>query len=787
MSLETFGPYELLERLGRGGMGEVHRARDTRRGRVVALKRLLPELADDELFRSRFYRECHGAARLSEAHVVPIHDFGEIDGRLYLDMRLVDGRDLEEVLRDGRLLPGRAVEVVGQVAAALDAAHATGLVHRDVKPSNVLLAEGTLAPHCYLVDFGIAGSTDGSTGAALTRTGMFVGTLEYVAPERLDDRPTDHRVDVYSLACLLYETLTGLPPFPASGVAALCAAHLYREPPRPSDAVPSLPAALDAVVARGMAKDPDERYPTAGALALAARAALSGGTGPVQRAAPVTAAPPPPGPPPPGPPPPGPPPPGPPPPGPPPPAPPPPAPPPAGVPAARRPAPPPRSGHRRRVAVLLAAAVALALAVVGGVAATRLTGEAAASTVVAEPADSRGERPFTDKAEKGAGAERGEPTTAPATSTRAPRVQQVSGDQPGLYGGTGVNTCDAAGLIAFLASHPAHARAWAAAEGIDPDDLPAYLARLTPVVLRFDTAVTNHGYVDGRATPFQSVLQAGTAVLVDERGVPRVRCACGNPLAAPEARPDPEYTGEVWPSFTASAVVLVVQATVVLEAIVVVEGDGAVEDRPVGTAGDDDVPSSPADAQEAQAFAKGEAATSSTPPSSTPPTSTPPVAGQSAEEQPASEAPVEPAEEQEPGEAPVEEPAGDVPGEEPAEAPAAEEPLDEPAEEVPGDEDPAGEVPGGEPPAVDPPAQEPVPEDPAVEDPPAEDPAVEDPAVEDPAGQAPLGDEPPAEDPPAEDPPVEEPATEEPPVEEPATEEPAPGEGTGEGEPGPVT
>jgi len=267
---EQFGPYQLEELIGRGGMGEVYRAFDTRRNRRVALKRLPPELASDAQFQVRFRRESELAARLAEPHVIPIHDFGEIDGRLYIDMRLVSGADMGELLkREGPMPAARAVALISQVAAALDAAHAEGLVHRDVKPSNVLVVPGDFA---YLVDFGVAREVDGEH-TALTNTGSTVGTLGYLAPERFEGRG-DHRVDVYALACVLFEVLAGRKPFPATSLPALLHAHLNVPPPRPTDVRPELPRGLDDVVARGMAKDPDARYASTGALAEAARAAL---------------------------------------------------------------------------------------------------------------------------------------------------------------------------------------------------------------------------------------------------------------------------------------------------------------------------------------------------------------------------------------------------------------------------------------------------------------------------------------------------------------------------------
>jgi protein kinase-like protein len=273
-SIERFGPYLLGPLLGRGGMGEVHRATDTSQdGRVVALKRLAPHLSANAAYRERFRRECEAAARLDDPHVVPIHRYGEIDGRLFLDMQLLDGRDLAaELTHAGPMHPARAVAIVAQVAAALDAAHAVGLVHRDVKPSNILLAAPTPGrpDFAQLTDFGIAAGPAGDGGAD--------GTVEYLAPERLLGTPADRRVDVYSLACVLHELVTGLRAFPGADFAAQVHGHLYLPPPRPTDTFGWLPPGLDMVVARGLAKDPAHRHPSAGALADEARAALGTGT-----------------------------------------------------------------------------------------------------------------------------------------------------------------------------------------------------------------------------------------------------------------------------------------------------------------------------------------------------------------------------------------------------------------------------------------------------------------------------------------------------------------------------
>jgi serine/threonine kinase PknH len=265
-----FGRYRLIELLGRGGMGAVWRAHDTAaNNRTVAIKLLPPHLAADDTFVRRFRREAEAAAQLNNPHIIPIHNYGEVDGRLYVDMRLVEGRDLQEVLAEGPMEPGRAVRIIEQVANALHAAHKVGLVHRDVKPSNILLDEDDFA---YLIDFGIA---RGAEETRLTGTGSIIGSWHYMSPERLQAGQVDARSDIYALACVLYECLTGSPPYPGDNLEQQITAHLTAPPPRPSSTDPNVPAAFDSVIATGMAKNPDQRYATTVELAHAARDATT--------------------------------------------------------------------------------------------------------------------------------------------------------------------------------------------------------------------------------------------------------------------------------------------------------------------------------------------------------------------------------------------------------------------------------------------------------------------------------------------------------------------------------
>ena len=272
----TIGDYRLEERIGRGGMGVVFRATQLSLGRQVALKLVAPELAEDPEFRERFKREARLAAGIDHPNVVPVHQAEEQDGHLYIAMRYVPGTDLHALLiARGRLEPADAVRILEQVASALDAAHEQGLVHRDVKPANVLLSGKAGKEHVYLTDFGVTKHI--ASAAGMTRTGAFVGTLDYVSPEQVQGAAVDGRADVYALGCLLYELLTGVVPFQRDSDAAKLFAHMSDPPPRPSERIALVDAALDAVVVQAMDKDPGERYPTAGEMAAAARAAVGPG------------------------------------------------------------------------------------------------------------------------------------------------------------------------------------------------------------------------------------------------------------------------------------------------------------------------------------------------------------------------------------------------------------------------------------------------------------------------------------------------------------------------------
>ncbi|MET8170045.1 serine/threonine-protein kinase [Streptomyces sp. NPDC005329] len=271
--------YRIEGEIGRGGMAVVYRAHDLRLDRTVALKLLAPELARNDVFRKRFTHESRVAAAIDHPHIVPVFEADETDGVLYIAMRYVEGSDLRHLLdREGPLPPATAVRIAAQVASALDAAHEHGLVHRDVKPGNILVARGTDSDHpehVYLTDFGLTKKSLSLTG--FTSVGQFVGTLDYVAPEQISGQPVDGRCDVYGLACVVYECLAGGPPFLRDDDVALLWAHQKADPPPLTEARPGLPPHMDAVFARALAKSPEARHDTCGAFVAELRPTAGGG------------------------------------------------------------------------------------------------------------------------------------------------------------------------------------------------------------------------------------------------------------------------------------------------------------------------------------------------------------------------------------------------------------------------------------------------------------------------------------------------------------------------------
>jgi hypothetical protein len=265
----SFGRYQLRRLIARAGMAELYEAEDTSQNRTVALK-LFPAASGDPELRTWVQQQAQSVAQLTEPHVVQIHGCGEIDGVLYIDMQLIDGTDLATIFKHrGPLNPPRAVAIIRQVASALDAAHASGLLHRDVKPEDILITGDDFA---YLVNFGVAGA---ATEEGITDARTPVGTYAYMAPERFTSDTFDYRADIYSLACVLYECLTGATPYRRDSVETLITGHLTQPIPRPSAQRPGIPEAFDKVISHGMAKKPEDRYPSAGDLARAAENALA--------------------------------------------------------------------------------------------------------------------------------------------------------------------------------------------------------------------------------------------------------------------------------------------------------------------------------------------------------------------------------------------------------------------------------------------------------------------------------------------------------------------------------
>jgi serine/threonine-protein kinase len=275
-----FAGYRIEGLLGQGGMGVVYRAEHPRLGATIALKVMDPELATNELFRERFVREARAAAGIKHPNIIPIYDAGEWHGDLYIAMRYIEGEELRSLIRRNGGLPAQETYVIGmQIASALDAAHRNGLIHRDVKPGNILIEPGPdpdSPPIAYLGDLGLTKHIDSHSG--VTGSGELLGTIDYIAPEQISGSRVDGRADVYSLACVLFECLTGTVPYVRENQAAVLWAHLHDEVPRATSVNPSLPPAIDAALARGMAKSPDDRVATARALVEALQAPLAATT-----------------------------------------------------------------------------------------------------------------------------------------------------------------------------------------------------------------------------------------------------------------------------------------------------------------------------------------------------------------------------------------------------------------------------------------------------------------------------------------------------------------------------
>jgi serine/threonine-protein kinase len=289
--------YRIVRQLGRGSMGVVYLAEDVHLRRQVALKVLAPTLVDGELFRQRFDRESYNAASLDHPNIIPVYAAGQAAGALYIAMRYVAVGNLRALLEThGPLSLEQATSVIVAVADALDAAHAQGIIHRDVKPANILVDGRSGQEHYYLSDFGIAKSV--SSSESLTSTGQILGTIDYIAPEQVQGKPVDGRADLYALGCVLYYCLTGAVPFHREDIAALMWAHVHEQPPRVTAQRPDLPPQIDHIMAKTMAKQPTDRYPTGQELAAALRAvttdpAAGGNNGKISTGIPLGSPPPP--------------------------------------------------------------------------------------------------------------------------------------------------------------------------------------------------------------------------------------------------------------------------------------------------------------------------------------------------------------------------------------------------------------------------------------------------------------------------------------------------------------
>jgi serine/threonine protein kinase len=564
---QVFAGYRVERLLGAGGMGAVYLARHPNLPKLVALKLLSRAMTDDDDVRARFLREADHVARLDHPNIVAVYDRGDQDGQLWIAMQYVDGSDAAAAVREGPLPAARAVRIITETAKALDFAHAVDVLHRDVKPANILLTKPAAGEpeRVLLADFGIAKALDDVAG--LTATGMFHGSLQYAAPEQLDASTTlDARADQYALGCTLYHLLTGSVPFPGHTTEQLMHAHLHLPAPLPGQnpavAQTGMPGAMDGVIQRALAKDRTHRYPTCAALAADAQHALD---------SPSVEA------------------------------------------TVARPAGPSPAATRSKRKWLITALVIVLIAAAGtGALLLRnvLSSNATAAELVLTGATDPGANPFMPPAGSPPPINTQPPPTLQPHEGGTPVVTQpLPGDRDGLYGGTLNNAeCDREKMIAFLGAHPAQAGAfvealntdstlsWSGGRPLTTADIPTYLRELTPVLLRLDTRVTNHGFDGTRPTTLQSVLQAGTGVFVDAHGVPRARCYCGNPLTAPSAlTAESKPVGTGWSGYRPAALAAVQPSTVTITAFVLVDVvTGQAFNRPAGSTGTDDTPHSQA-------------------------------------------------------------------------------------------------------------------------------------------------------------------------------------------------
>jgi len=574
-------------------MGRVYLGRSPG-GRHVAIKVIRTELAEDAEFRARFAREVSAARKVSGIFTAPVVD-ADLDGPVpWLATSYIAGPSLADAVADRGPLPAASVlTLAAGLAEGLAAIHSAGVVHRDLKPSNILLAED--GPR--LIDFGISRSVETS---ALTRAGVVVGSPGFMSPEQGEGHEVGPPSDIFSLGAVLAFAATGEGPFGEGSTAALLYRVVGAEPN-----TDGLPDEIRPLIERCLAKDPQHRPTAAQLLAelstaqpvahpllepVIRRTVGQGSPGPAPDGAakamarpthPATE---------------------------------------RAVPAnVRRRAEPqsaaspeatttgspvmpggsdaagssmaapdsPRSAdsrgkHGRLLRNVIIGVLAIVVLVLSGTVAALTLTPTSSPSVALQPVGTPGVNPFM-----------------PPVSTDQPGVRLVkgsggtfSGGTPGLYGGTlRKASCNPQQMVSFLRAHPDKAAAWADVFGIRPADIPGYVAGLTPVVLRSDTAVTNHGYIDGRVTSFAAVLQAGTAVLIDRYGQPVTKCFCGNPLTKPTAYARPTYTGKRWPSFSPTSVTYIQQTTIIVKSFTLVDtATGATFSRPPGSNGNADQP-----------------------------------------------------------------------------------------------------------------------------------------------------------------------------------------------------